>query len=668
LSRTLNLGVLAHVDAGKTTLTERLLHAAGVISEIGNVDKGTTHTDWLPLEKERGITIKSAVASFTLDGIAVNLIDTPGHPDFIAEVERTLGVLDGVVLVVSAVEGVQPQTRLLMRVLQRLRLPTVLFVNKIDRREANPGAALDSIRRRLTDSAIPLGRVDAPGSPGATFLPFGPQERGFVDDLAVEIGQHEPDMLAALEDNGAIAYATVRRALVRQTKAARVHPVVFGSALSGAGIPFLTKAITELLPSSIPDPSASLSGSVFKIERGPKGERLAYLRIASGTVQRRQEVVFARGVKEKVSAIYAFEDGALVERPVLEAGQIGKVAGLKAAKIGDRFGDSAPNRTPAQFARPSLATRVAARDAGDGPRLFAALTDLSEQDPLIAMRHDPRSGELSLSLYGEVQREVVQATLEREYGVAATFDAVRPLYVERPTGRGEAVEVMHGPGNPFDATVGFRVEPGPPGSGLRFRLAVEASTIPLFLFKTIESFATHVESWVFATLLEGLYGWEVTDCAVTMHRCLYGVADGPPSRRGNSSAADFRHVTPVALMRALRAAGTVVCEPLATAELELPSPAVPPVLAALGRLGASIECVTARGALTLVRAQLTSESEVQLRRALPELTGGEGVAESSIEGYRPLTGRPPRRHRSSVDPLDRQAYLASLGRHLRVEP
>src|ERR671911_2724945 len=146
---TLNLGILAHVDAGKTSLTERLLHAAGVIDEIGSVDDGSTQTDSLALERRRGITIKSAVVSFAVGGVTVNLIDTPGHPDFIAEVERVLGVLDGAVLVVSAVEGVQAQTRLLMRALQRLRVPTLIFVNKIDRRGADDERVLQGIAEKL---------------------------------------------------------------------------------------------------------------------------------------------------------------------------------------------------------------------------------------------------------------------------------------------------------------------------------------------------------------------------------------------------------------------------------------------------------------------------------------------------------------------------------------
>src|SRR5438093_7915532 len=178
--RRLNLGILAHVDAGKTTLTERLLYAAGVIDELGSVDKGTTQTDFLALERQRGITIKSAVVSFAIDDVTVNLIDTPGHPDFIAEVERVLSVLDGAVLVVSAVEGVQPQTHLLMRALQRLRVPALMFVNKIDRAGADEERVLQAIAGRLTPAAIALGSTHHLGSRAAGFTPAREADTEFV--------------------------------------------------------------------------------------------------------------------------------------------------------------------------------------------------------------------------------------------------------------------------------------------------------------------------------------------------------------------------------------------------------------------------------------------------------------------------------------------------------
>src|SRR5688500_7146403 len=176
----LNLGILAHVDAGKTSLTERLLYAAGVIDEVGSVDDGSTQTDSLALERQRGITIKSAVVSFAIDDVTVNLIDTPGHPDFIAEVERVLGVLDGAVLVVSAVEGVQAQTRVLMRTLQRLGIPTLIFVNKIDRTGARRASLLRGIADRLTPDLVPMGSVPGLGTRAAAFVPAASDDDDFT--------------------------------------------------------------------------------------------------------------------------------------------------------------------------------------------------------------------------------------------------------------------------------------------------------------------------------------------------------------------------------------------------------------------------------------------------------------------------------------------------------
>src|SRR6266567_1824545 len=189
--RTLNLGILAHVDAGKTTLTERLLFAAGAIDHVGSVDAGTTQTDSLDLERERGITIRSAVASFALGDLAVNLVDTPGHPDFIAEVERVLSVLDGAVLVISAVEGVQPQTRILMRALQRLRVPTLMFVNKIDRAGAEPERVLDGIEQRLTPEIVAMGSAAGLGTRAAEFTIFGADDRGFRDRLTEVLAERD---------------------------------------------------------------------------------------------------------------------------------------------------------------------------------------------------------------------------------------------------------------------------------------------------------------------------------------------------------------------------------------------------------------------------------------------------------------------------------------------
>src|SRR5262245_27231045 len=217
----LNLGILAHVDAGKTTLTERLLYTAGVIDEIGSVDDGSTQTDTLALERQRGITIKSAVVSFAIGDVTVNLIDTPGHPDFIAEVERVLSVLDGAVLVISAVEGVQAQTRVLMRVLQRLRIPTLLFVNKIDRGGAQHERLLHSISAKLTPAMIAMGSTSGLGTRSALYTPYGAADADFTARLVDLLADHDDALLAAyVNDETAISYRRLRGELAAQTRQA----------------------------------------------------------------------------------------------------------------------------------------------------------------------------------------------------------------------------------------------------------------------------------------------------------------------------------------------------------------------------------------------------------------------------------------------------------------
>jgi ribosomal protection tetracycline resistance protein len=640
------LGILAHVDAGKTTLTERLLYAAGVIDEIGSVDKGTTQTDSLALEQQRGITIKSAVVSFAIDDVVVNLIDTPGHPDFIAEVERVLGVLDGAVLVLSAVEGVQSQTRILMRALERLRIPTLMFVNKVDRVGADCERVLAEIRQKLTPAAVAMTTASGEGTRTAGVKPYAADDAGFRSRLVEVLAERDNALLDAyLEDESSVSSRRLREALATQTKRRLVHPVFCGSAITGAGVDVLRAGIAELLPATAGDPDGPASGIVFKIERGPDGDRIAYVRMFSGTVHTRDRVDFGQG-EGKVTAISVFADGSAVRRPAASAGEIAKLWGLGDIQIGDRIGDASGRAMRHEFPPPTLESVVAPVDPDDGQRLRVALAQLAEQDPLINVRQDDQ--EISVSLYGEVQREVIEATLASDYGLEVTFRETTPIYVERPIGSGEALEVLHAESNPFHATIGLRVDPAPHGSGIEVRLRVDPRTVPLYLYKTVESFTAHMDEYVRQTLREGLFGWQVTDCSVTMTRCTYSVPDGPPSRRGPlSTAADYRKLTPLVLVQALEQAGTVVCEPTLRVSLEIPSDTIGAVLAALARLGAAVETPSLQGELAVVETVLSAARARDLQRQLSELTHGEGVLESTFEGYEPVTGAPPTRGRTT---------------------
>jgi ribosomal protection tetracycline resistance protein len=631
------LGILAHVDAGKTTLTERLLYAAGVIDEIGSVDQGTTQTDFLALERQRGITIRSAVASFAIGDVTVNLIDTPGHPDFIAEVERVLSVLDGAVLVVSAVEGVQPQTRILMRALQRLRIPTLIFVNKIDRPGAGDDRVLNAISDRLSAAIIPMGSVQAIGTRTASFVLSH-------DRLPELLAERDDEILASyVEDESTVSSRRLRAALARQTRRAAVHPLFFGSAITGAGVEQLMSAIGELLPASQGDPDGPVAGTVFKIERGPTGEKVAFVRMFSGTIHTRDRLHFGRELDDKVTAIAVFERGPAVQRQSVGAGQVGKLWGLGEIQIGDQIGEAGEGGTAHQFPPPTLESTVIAPN-GDGARLRVALGQLAEQDPLINVRQDDTGHEISVSLYGEVQKEVIQATLANEFDLAVTFRETTLIHIERPTRTGEAIEVLHAESNPFLATIGLRVSPAPIDAGIDVRLEIDPRSAPLYIYKTLESFTQHMDEYVREALREGVFGWQVTDCMVTMTKCIYSVPDGPPSRRGPlSAAADFRKLTPLVLRQALERARPVVCEPIVRISVEVPTGAIGPVLAALGRLGAAVETPTLRSNLSVLEAVMPAALAQDLQRQLPGLTGGEGVLDSTFAGYQPVSGAPPTR-------------------------
>jgi ribosomal protection tetracycline resistance protein len=634
---TLNLGILAHVDAGKTSLTERLLHAAGVIDEIGRVDDGSTQTDSLALERRRGITIKSAVVSFVVDDVTVNLIDTPGHPDFIAEVERVLSVLDGAVLVVSAVEGVQAQTRVLMRALQRLRIPTLIFVNKIDRRGADPARVLREVAAKLSQAVVAVDASD--------------------EELLEVLAEHDDALLAAYLDGTTVPSARLRAALAAQAKRGVVHPVFFGSARTGAGVPEVMAGIAELLPSWHGDVDGDVSGTVFKIERGPRGEKLAYVRMFSGAVHARDRLR-VRGEEEKVTAIDVFDRGGAVQHAAVHAGQIGRLRGLQRVRIGDPVG-RAPATLEHRFAPPTLETVVTPCHAADRHRLRVALGQLAEQDPLIGLRQDEMRQELALSLYGEVQKEVIQATLADDFGIDVAFRETTTIYVERPVGIGAAVEIGDKDVNPFLATVGLRIEPAPVDSGVQFGLEVELGSMPFAFFKA-------VEDTVRETLQQGLHGWQVTDCTVAMTHSGYWPRNGPHGfdKSVSSTGADFRGLTPLVVMSALREAGTAVYEPMHRFHLELPADTLGPVVPVVAALGGLPHAPAIRGSSATLEGEIPAARVHDLRRQLPALTRGEGMFESDFDSYQPVRAAIPTRPRTDHNPLNREEYLLRVARRV----
>jgi ribosomal protection tetracycline resistance protein len=361
-----------------------------------------------------------------------------------------------------------------------------------------------------------------------------------------------------------------------------------------------------------------------------------------------------------VTALRVFAAGDAEQRDEVRAGEIAKVWGLTEIQIGDWLGEPR-GAVEHHFAPPTFEAVLAPADPADGQRLRLALAQLAEQDPLIDVRQDDTRREISVSLYGEVQREVIEATLAEEYGLEVEFRETTTICIERPRGSGEAVEILNTPSNPFHADLGLRVDPAAAGSGVQVLATsgIDPRDAPLYTFKTFDAFMEHMHEYVRFALEEGLYGWQVTDCVVTLTKIAYSLADGPPSRRGPMpTARDIKNLTPLVLLQALEQSGTTVCEPVFRIAAEVPTDAVGPVLAALGRLAASAATPSARGELSVLETTLPASRVQELRRQLPGLTGGEGVLEAELAGYQPVAGEPPIRARTTLNPLNLEEYLA----------
>jgi ribosomal protection tetracycline resistance protein len=642
---TINLGIVAHVDAGKTTLTECLLFDANVSNHIGRVDHGNTITDSDEVERRRGITIRSAVVTFTVPGVGgtdtkINLIDTPGHSDFVAEVERALAVLDGAVLVVSAVEGVQAQTRTLMRVLQRLQLPFLIFVNKIDRVGAHYEPTMRALRD-VIDSSRGVIAITEPITLGTRAADVVPRsESSFVEELIEQVTEHDERLMRQYLESGrppTVAEALV--SLAEQSRSGHAHPVLFGSALRGIGVADLIAALPVYLPSAHGDAGGALHASVFKIDRDEGGHKVAYVRLHQGTLAARDQIVIHHRTRTgsidteqvRVNHVSRFERGTGTVDGSARAGDIARVGGVSNIGIGDQFGRWDSSRGGRLLPSPGLESVVEPRDPAQRSVLFQALRQLSEEDPLIDARLDGVDQDITVSVYGEVQKEVIAERLESNYAVAARFLPTRVVHVERVVGTGERFE-QTARGN---ASVGLRVEPASVGSGVEYVLGVERGYL-------IPSFHVAIEETLATVLKEGLFGWRVTDCRVTL---IHGRYHAP-----TPSAGEYRRLIESAFAGALRRARTIVCAPVSHFEVEVPAETLTLVLAKLVAAGATPQMAETTPTRFRVTGTIATEAVGEFEQRLPGMTSGQGMFLSEPAGYEPVRGPTPTRVPRGAEP------------------
>ncbi|WP_040950387.1 GTP-binding protein [Gorillibacterium massiliense] len=651
-----NVGVFAHVDAGKTTTTEYMLYECGKIRAPGKVDTGTSQTDWLDVERERGISVQAASTSFLWKDTAINLVDTPGHVDFLSEVERSMRVMDGAVLLVSAVEGVQAQTEAVWHALRTMNIPTIVYLNKMDRVGADPERTLAEIRRVLTPVAIPVqipvGREQA--YTGNCSLWQNPGIGAFsLQDAVERLAEADDAILERYLNGESLSPEELRQALDELARTGLAFPVLFGCSARGIGVAELLDAIVEFLPEPKGSAEEPVSGVVFKIERHKTMGKLAYVRMYGGTIRNRAAVFNAtRNVHEKITQIRRMEGQRGEDIGLLAAGDIAAVCGLTSAQVGDILGNPAGVPPQLRMAVPLLMVRVYWQQEQDYPAVVAAMQELAEEDPLLGMQWHRQERELHINVMGPIQLEILTAVMKARFQLDVTFGQPSVIYKETPSRTAEGFYAYTMP-KPCWAILRFLIEPGERGSGLVYQGQVRTEDLLL-------QYQKQVERQVPEALLQGLRGWEVTDLKVTL---LYG-----EHHVWHTHPLDFVVATPVAIMEGLQAAGTTLLEPLLSFRITVPEELGGKVMADLAQMRAEFSPPETAGDRMTVEGKIPVATSLDYSVKLSSQSKGRGTMVTSFWGYQPAPpGTDVSRPRIGVNPLDHSRYILSVRNALSEE-
>lgn len=630
-----NIGIFAHVDAGKTTLTEQLLYQTGATYFLGRVDNGNTVTDNLELERERGISIISMPTSYTFKGHKVNIIDTPGHVDFVAEVERSMLVLDGAILVISAKEGIQSHTKLLFNALKRMEIPTLIFVNKIDRMGVEIKKVIMEIEMQLTHDIYVMQEVIGEGSREALVSDLELQ----LEDQLIEILSKVDEMIMIdyLEGNEILSerlYSAFKMA-VNQRK---VYPVLFGSALNGIGIKEILEKINKLLPQFKSLNTDEISGVVFKVYRkNKKIKRESMIKLTAGQLKL-YEYIGA----DKVTNIFKWNHGRVERTNILYAGDIGIVSGLYHLNVGDTFGQGTRHKR-FSLGKPNLKVKVKIERPTMRQKLLEALLIMTDNDPYLSYELNEFNDDIYINLFGYVQMEIVQEMIRRDFGINIQFMDPMTIYMETPMKITEATVNMYQDALPFHAGIGLRVEPLPRGSGIQYFSEISTGDLK-------QPFQNGIEDGVLAYIDQGLHGWELTDLKIVLISFQFNSVDSTPK--------DYRDLSPLVLFEALKKVGTKLLWPISEYQLSVPTKLMGTAISDLRRMKATIEEPVIEDGMCLIKGNIPVELSNKYSLTVQEYTSGMGYFESKVIGYEDVPdGIYKERPRFKVDPVNKGKYL-----------
>lgn len=649
-----NIGIIAHVDAGKTTLTEQMLYQSGSSRILGSVDKGTTHTDSLEMEKQRGISIKAAEIDLTYKDVNIHIIDTPGHTDFSSEVERSIGVLDGAVVVLSSVEGVQPQTEVYFNALNALKKPSIFFINKLDRIGASPSKTINDMKKLLTNNLVSLQIVYEKDNEFIVENIFhvlqhnkslyeieDETHKHLLEEIIDILGTNKEELLEQYFE-GTLTPQMIKEEISVQAIQGKIYPVLYGTALKGEGIKEILEGIINYLPAPNDLDEAKLSAMVYKISHNKTLGKIAHIKIFSGSISTRDDILnITKNKSEKITMIKKIMNQRQIDVNSACSGELVMVSGLDCSTY-DILGSNTYIPKLKSISTPLFTLKINSKKQEDYIALVEALTILQEEDPLLNMQWIKEKKEIHLHIMGKIQLEYLEAILLERFNLEVVFGPPSVIYKETPVsdGYGESHYTMP---KPCWAIVEFYIEPLPRGSGIIYESQVRTEKVKL-------KYQREIEDNLYNILSQGIYGWPVTDLKITFTQGEDHVL--------HSRSGDFAASAAMGIMRGLKEIGTTLLEPMINFRLTVPEDIGGRILNDIVKMRGSFETPVIHNNTFTVEGILPVATSLEYPETLGIISSGKAVMSTKFAGYEPCSLElGATRERIGVNPLDRAKFI-----------
>lgn len=641
----ISIGILAHVDAGKTSLTEQLLFVSGATKTLGSVDSGTAQTDRLAVEKSRGISVQSAYTAMQFENTDMFLIDTPGHVDFSAEVERVLSVIDVAVLVISAVEGIQAHTETIWKVLQQSGIPVILFINKTDRIGADSELIIHDIERQFNSQLAVINEITGEGSSDVSSqLLWTPQLMS--EQIIESLANVNDEVLELFLGGEATQFEWLDGQLKKAISKVEIFPVILGSAKTGLCIDLLLQTIASFGIEE-QDEENPFSARIFGLSNEPGQGQVTYAKVLQGKVEPRNLIKnSAVDMEEKVTLLKQFRGGDVVDLKVAVTGDIVNIYGLKEVEIGQVLGEMPADEDPIfKLQSPLLTVQVKPVQEKDYVALAEALQILNKENPELDFEWLKEDKELHVKVMGWIQMEVLTSILQDRFNIEAQFDDPTVIYKEKPAAEGFGYAKYTMP-KPCWAIVNFKIEPREPGSGVKYKSEVSVDKIH-------RKYQNEVERTIPEALKQGIKGWEVTDLKITL---VNGEDHEIHSRPG-----DFIIATPMGIMEGLKEIGTMLLEPVLEFKISASEDLLGAITSDITQMRGSFDSPEMNDGNFTLTGLLPLATSLEYPIQLSSRSGGKAKIATRLHSYQPCPeDQGATRPFKGISPLDRSKYILKM--------